>query len=200
MKRYITIIAAATLIAGCVNENLPVSVPDNTTATVVVPEGATAGEVIIKFAPEMEAILDQTMTRAGGAATRSGIPSTDEVLDILGAYSFERVFPVDSANEARTREAGLHLWYIVRFDEGEDMHTTPTLTPSLSLVPRQTAVLQHVQRHGPSTTPRSTASGATSTMAQHPLLVSVRVYWRARMLDAPRRGSSAQAMRISSLR
>ena len=123
MKRYITIIAAATLIAGCVNENLTSATPDiDTTTTIVVPEGATAGEVIIKFAPEMEAILDQTMTRAGGAATRSGIPSTDEVLDILGAYSFERVFPVDSANEARTREAGLHLWYIVRFDEGEDMH------------------------------------------------------------------------------
>ena len=59
MKRYITIVAAATLIAGCVQENLPVSVPDNTTATVVVPEGATAGEAIIKFAPEMEAIADK---------------------------------------------------------------------------------------------------------------------------------------------
>lgn len=28
--------------------------------------------------------------------TRSGIPSTDEVLDILGAYHFERIFPVDT--------------------------------------------------------------------------------------------------------
>ena len=119
MRRYITILAAA-LAVGCANENISTPEPDTTT-TVVVPEGATAGEVIIKFAPEMEAILDQTMTRSGGVATRSGIPSTDEVLDILGAYSFERVFPVDSANEARTREAGLHLWYIVRFDENEDL-------------------------------------------------------------------------------
>ena len=119
MRRYITILAAA-LAVGCANENISTPTPD-TTPTVVVPEGATAGEVIIKFAPEMEAILDQTMTRSGGMATRSGIPSTDEVLDILGAYSFERVFPVDSANEARTREAGLHLWYIVRFDENEDL-------------------------------------------------------------------------------
>jgi subtilisin family serine protease len=120
MRRYITIVAAAALAMGCVNENTSIPTPD-TTPTVVVPEGATAGEVIIKFSPEMEAILDQTMTRSGGEATRSGIPSTDEVLDILGAYSFERVFPVDSANETRTREAGLHLWYIVRFDEGEDL-------------------------------------------------------------------------------
>ena len=121
MRRYITIVAAAALAMGCVNENTSIPSPDTTPTTVVVPEGATAGEVIIKFAPEMEAILDQTMTRSGGEATRSGIPSTDEVLDILGAYSFERVFPIDSANEARTREAGLHLWYIVRFDEGEDL-------------------------------------------------------------------------------
>ena len=120
MRRYITIVAAAALAMGCVNENTSIPSPD-TTPTVVVPEGATAGEVIIKFAPEMEAILDQTMTRSGGEATRSGIPSTDEVLDILGAYSLERVFPIDSANEARTREAGLHLWYIVRFNEGEDL-------------------------------------------------------------------------------
>lgn len=47
----------------------------------------------------MTAILDRTMTRAtrsGSAMTRSGIPSTDEVLDILGGYHFERIFPVDS--------------------------------------------------------------------------------------------------------
>ena len=121
MRRYITIVATVALAMGCVNENISTPAPDNDTTTVVVPEGATAGEVIIKFAPEMEAILDQTMTRSGGEATRSGIPSTDEVLDILGAYSFERVFPIDSKNESRTREAGLHLWYIVRFDEGEDL-------------------------------------------------------------------------------
>ena len=89
MRRYITILAAA-LAVGCANENISTPEPD-TTPTVVVPEGATAGEVIIKFAPEMEAILDQTMTRSGGVATRSGIPSTDEVLDILGAHATRSV-------------------------------------------------------------------------------------------------------------
>ena len=72
----------------------------------------------------MTAILDRTMTRAtrsGSAMTRSGIPSTDEVLDILGGYHFERIFPVDSRNEERTRTAGLHLWYLVKFDETPDM-------------------------------------------------------------------------------
>ena len=72
----------------------------------------------------MTEILDRTLkvaTRSGGAATRSGIPSTDEVLDILGAYHFERIFPVDVKNEERTRSAGLHLWYRVKFDENTDL-------------------------------------------------------------------------------
>ena len=92
-------------------------------ADITIPSDAEAGELLIKFAPEMSSILDQAQmskTRSG-KATRSGIPSTDEVLDILGSYSFERVFPVDANTEARTREAGLHLWYTVKFNKGTDL-------------------------------------------------------------------------------
>ena len=92
-------------------------------ADITIPSDAEAGELLIKFAPEMSSILDQAQmskTRSG-KATRSGIPSTDEVLDILGSYSFERVFPVDANTEARTREAGLHLWYTVKFYKSTDL-------------------------------------------------------------------------------
>ncbi len=82
--------------------------------------GAVEGELLVKFVPEMENILDSHFsTRA--IATRSGIPSTDEVLEILGAYRLERVFPVDPDTEERTREAGLHLWYKVSFDKNMDL-------------------------------------------------------------------------------
>ena len=111
------------MFGACYNEESIVIPSDNPTKPTILPEGATQGEVIIKFKPEMEAILDATMTRSGGVATRSGIPSTDEVLDILGAYHFERVFPVDSRHEERTRQNGLHLWYIVRFDPEEDLES-----------------------------------------------------------------------------
>ena len=123
MNKYLySIMAVALLAAACVKDDIATKMPsEEHNSEVVVPEGANRGEVIIKFKPEMEAILDQTMTRSGGEATRSGIPSTDEVLDILGAYSFERVFPIDARHEMRTREDGLHLWYIVRFDENEDL-------------------------------------------------------------------------------
>ena len=85
---------------------------------------AIDGELLIKFSPEMAGILDNYFTTrvvSSGMTTRCGIPSTDEVLDILGTYSFERVFPVDPRNEERTREAGLHLWYKVCFDENVDL-------------------------------------------------------------------------------
>ena len=121
MKRVTIFLAFVALAAACTKDYEPTPVVDSKPITIL--DNATEGEIIIKFSPEMEDILDQTMTRSGGEATRSGIPSTDEVLETLGAYSFERVFPVDRENESRTREAGLHLWYIVRFDEGEDLAT-----------------------------------------------------------------------------
>ncbi len=124
-KRYIYIATLALFLAACSDNELEQTYAPEQNTEIYIPADAQPGELIIKFKPEMEEILDQTMTRAsrsGAAMTRSGIPSTDEVLDILGGYHFERVFPVDSKNEARTRAAGLHLWYLVKFDENVDLH------------------------------------------------------------------------------
>ena len=120
MKKYIYMVVAL-LMGACYNEEVNIIPADDNTTSVTLPGDATPGEVIIKFKPEMEALLDATMTRSGGVATRSGIPSTDEVLEILDAYHFERVFPVDQRHEMRTRENGLHLWYIVKFNPDEEL-------------------------------------------------------------------------------
>ena len=112
----------ALALTGC-SDSLSTIGSSDGNSEITIPADAEAGELLIKFSPEMSDILDQAQlskTRAG-KATRSGIPSTDEVLDILGSYSFERVFPVDANTEARTREAGLHLWYTVKFDKSTDL-------------------------------------------------------------------------------
>lgn len=90
---------------------------------IFIPEGAEEGELLIKFVPEMTSILDQIAEEAAAnkVLTRSGIPSTDEVLRILGGYELERVFPVDPRHEERARANGMHLWYIVRFDRNTDL-------------------------------------------------------------------------------
>ena len=121
-KKFFYIAMVALVLTGC-SDSLSTIDSSEGKADITIPSDAEAGELLIKFAPEMSSILDQAQmskTRSG-MATRSGIPSTDEVLDILGSYSFERVFPVDANTEARTREAGLHLWYTVKFDKSTDL-------------------------------------------------------------------------------
>lgn len=126
MKKKILYTALfALMLAACSEQELTEQPSTPTGGTEVqLPADVTSGELLIKFDPAMSEILDRTLkiaTRSGGAMTRSGIPSTDEVLDILGAYHFERIFPVDAKNEERTRAAGLHLWYRVKFDENTDL-------------------------------------------------------------------------------
>lgn len=121
-KNYFYIALVALALTGCA-DNLPTVDTPEGKPDITIPADAEAGELLIKFSPEMSDILDQAQlskTRSG-KATRSGIPSTDELLAILGSYSFERVFPVDANTEARTRQAGLHLWYTVKFDKGTDL-------------------------------------------------------------------------------
>lgn len=118
-----TLFAVFTTVA-CTESEIADSVTSKGSENAIeLPEGAIEGELIIKFAPEMTEILDRLpVSRAAGELkSRSGIPSTDEVLDILNAYSFERVFPVNSKTEESTREANLHLWYKVSFDKSIDI-------------------------------------------------------------------------------
>ena len=125
MKRtYIYALAIGLFVTAC-NDSEFIGQTDVVpeTETIFIPEDAAEGELLIKFVPEMTSILDQIVEEAasGQAMTRSGIPSTDEVLRILGGYELERVFPIDSRHEERARANGMHLWYIVRFDENTDL-------------------------------------------------------------------------------
>ena len=90
MKRYYVYAALfAFALTSCVKEDLEQGTPAPAPGTEVkLPADAEAGELLIKFKPEMSDILDRTFTRAtrnggSGVMTRSGIPSTDEILDII---------------------------------------------------------------------------------------------------------------------
>ena len=111
MKTRLFIYSAlfALSLSSCNDNDVTNNTPELPDPSLSLTVDAIDGELLIKFSPEMTGILDNyfvTRAAAHGMATRSGIPSTDEVLEILGAYSFERVFPVDPRNEERTREAG----------------------------------------------------------------------------------------------
>lgn len=154
MKRYVIIIAMLVAISGCTKDIEPLAPTTPPSTIAPIPEGSNQGEMIIKFKPEMESILDATLTRSGECATRSGIPSTDEVLEILNAYSFERVFPLDPRHEERTREAGLHLWYIVKFDASEDLESAYERLSQLGEVDKVQCNREIERTYNPSSAPR----------------------------------------------
>lgn len=122
-NRFLYILLLAVLFATSCSDN---DIADNAAsldnkAIIDAYDDYVEGELLVKFRPEMTECLDEIAVTRAGVATRSGIPSTDEVLDILKAYKFERIFPVDKRNEERTRKAGMHLWYRVSFDKNVDM-------------------------------------------------------------------------------
>ncbi|MBO7198368.1 MAG: S8 family serine peptidase [Tidjanibacter sp.] len=95
-------------LGGCLNE-IDHNSPSEDNSKVESPY--VEGELMVKFTPEVEAML---ATRSD--LTRSGIPTVDKVLDLIGGYELERVFPINSEREELTRQSGLHLWYVVRFN------------------------------------------------------------------------------------
>ena len=87
-KKFFYIAMVALALTGC-SDSLSTIGSSDDNSEITIPADAEAGELLIKFSPEMSDILDQAQlskTRAG-KATRSGIPSTDEVLDILRAVA-----------------------------------------------------------------------------------------------------------------
>ncbi len=78
-------------------------------------EGATRGQILVKFDAA-------TGDNLAATATRSGIAKIDMELDAVKANSITRVFPEDVRRETVTRQSGLHLWYVVDFDQAQNLN------------------------------------------------------------------------------
>lgn len=102
-------------LAACAIDEPVINAPEHKVPAVSA--DTLSGELLVCFKPEVSEILDKIVATKSAPATRSGVLSVDEVLDMVEGYHIERVFPVDSRHEFRTREAGLHLWYVVRFSD-----------------------------------------------------------------------------------
>lgn len=84
---------------------------------------AVEGQLLIRFDSSVAGIIEQSGLTKSGPQRRliaSGVASVDEILSTLDGCTIERVFPVDSRSEAGARREGLHLWYLVSFDESAD--------------------------------------------------------------------------------
>ena len=121
MRRNILYILTAVLMTGlaaCSVEAPQEDMPD--TDVPVMSEDVVPGQLLVRFDASVADILDKAgLTKSGPSApmTRSGVMSVDEVLALVDGYHIERIFPIDRRSEAKAREEGLHLWYVVRFSE-----------------------------------------------------------------------------------
>ena len=101
-----------------------------------VSEGIVQGELLVRFDSAVADVLEKSgLTKS--ASDRSGVLNIDQILELVGGYQLERVFPYNSATEAKTREAGLHQWYVVRFSED---YTVEEVASKLSKLGEVTSV------------------------------------------------------------
>ncbi len=141
MKRIIYLFAAAMLLVvnACSVEGPRTEVDAPDSKIPQMSEDVVSGQLLVRFDPSVSGILEQAgMTKSGPSRpmTRSGVLSVDEVLEMVKDYKIERVFPVDCRTEAKAREEGLHLWYVVRFDEDHSVEDVASALSKLGEVSR----------------------------------------------------------------
>ena len=79
------------------------------------------GQVIVQFDQAMTEAIGSKLTK--GILDNTGNESLDRVLKNLGATSIDRLYPDAGEWEARHREAGLHQWYVINYDESKSIET-----------------------------------------------------------------------------
>lgn len=113
MKNKLFWIIAAFAAASC---QTPVEIPSEEPAAPAkeVEGSIIPGCAVIEFDESMIPLIESDL-EGGGVTTKSD--ALNAVADALGIVKMERVFPYAGEFEPRTREAGLHRFYTVEFDE-----------------------------------------------------------------------------------
>ncbi|MDE7374290.1 MAG: S8 family serine peptidase, partial [Odoribacter sp.] len=101
------------LATACQQEILDVTVPRDDFSVVPNYADQVKGQLQVKFR-ELSQDLVVTPTAAG---LETDSRELTDAVNRIGGVRMERLFPYAGKFEARTRKAGLHLWYKVYFDE-----------------------------------------------------------------------------------
>lgn len=124
IKLYGALVIATLAFAQCTkdfNNEISVGESSSASATKIInnSDSAASGSMLVKFNEEAVRAFESGSRSEG--VTRSNIAPLNNVLLDIEASSIERLFPVDEKNEERTRAAGLHRWYIVHFDNAQQL-------------------------------------------------------------------------------
>ena len=111
----VALTACTTNLQSVKNEAMPTS----SDKIINTSDDSIQGSLIVRFDAAAESLLAEGVTRSG--ATRSGIAGVDAVLEGVGGYSVEPLFVVTDKNREKMRSMGMHLWYVVKFDERHNL-------------------------------------------------------------------------------
>ena len=122
IRKYIYLIPSVLImgLGACSVDEQKVTLDQNGPKAPQLTADVLEGQLLVRFDARVSDILDKAgVTKSGPRMPmeRSGVLSVDEILDLVEGYQIERVFPVDNRSEAKAREEGLHLWYVVRFSD-----------------------------------------------------------------------------------
>ncbi len=128
MKKFLYIAAISVLLSACTadleDRDLTVGEQNFTQKIVNGSDGCVRGAMLVRFETSAESRLAECATRSG--ATRTGMAGVDAVLNDVNGYAVEPVFVITEKNRAKMHEAGLHLWYEIKFDENSDIDAIAT--------------------------------------------------------------------------
>ena len=104
-------------------------------------EGALPGELYIRIRRSAKPSL-QAFDEGSNTAMQTLPSRFSTALQSLGSRSMEPLFPIDPRYEKRMRKAGLDLWYVVHFDEKQDLHAAMQSLMSVPEIDYTEPVLQ----------------------------------------------------------
>ena len=119
------------------NLSLPQEAEEETVADN--PANTVPGKLIIRVSDELADEIE-TSTDEEGNVELPEVKSLSADAIPLEITSMERLFPYAGKFEARTREAGLHKWYVIRYDESV---ATKSATAALTLPGVETIEIPH---------------------------------------------------------
>lgn len=90
--------------------------PDSTKQEEVIKEDIIVDNIVkVKFSPEFGENFTELKNSIGTKSSNN--KSVDDILTQTGGKAMFRLFPYDEEYDALMRECGLHLWYVIEFDE-----------------------------------------------------------------------------------
>ena len=151
--RYISLFSAcALMLAGCTadldNSSIDFENEGNISTKILnTSANSDKGSILVRFNDTAERTLASRAILGG--ATRSGVLGVDAILDDIGGYSVEPVFIINDQTREKVMEMGLHLWYVLHFEEGTDLDRVAARLAKVGEVERVQFNEKIVRRYNP---------------------------------------------------